>query len=306
MYKNPFLPIILIALFVVGGIFVIFLVRQPSAKPSSDTPVRKARLHIVATIFPLYDITRIVAGDVADVDLLLPPGASPHLFSFTPRQLAKLQDVAVAFGIGHGLDNWAYDALSAIHIPMVTVDKNITLLPSADNDDGPDDPHYWLDLHNAQIITQTIADTLAQQDPTHADTYQQNARDYIHTLQQEDALFQKRVAQLPHKEIITLHDAWYYFANYLGLTIAGTFEPRAGESPSPQYLARLGQATREHSNGVIFTEPQLATDTIRAFAKDHHLKIAILDPLGGTQGRTSYLAMMRYNIETLINALTSH
>ena len=36
------------------------------------------RLQVAATIFPLYDLVRQVAGEHAKVVLLVPPGASPH------------------------------------------------------------------------------------------------------------------------------------------------------------------------------------------------------------------------------------
>ena len=42
---------------------------QPAAAPET-----RDRLKIVATVFPAYDFARAAAGDLADVEMLLPPG----------------------------------------------------------------------------------------------------------------------------------------------------------------------------------------------------------------------------------------
>jgi len=51
-------------------------------------------------------------------------------------------------------------------------------------------------------------------------------------------------------------------------------------------------------------EPQLSQSSITAFANDHNLSIAIIDPLGGVEGRNSYIELMRYNVEEVMRALT--
>ena len=43
-----------------------------------------APVKVAATIFPLYDLVRQVAGAAAEVVLLVPPGASPHTFTVKP------------------------------------------------------------------------------------------------------------------------------------------------------------------------------------------------------------------------------
>jgi hypothetical protein len=51
---------------------------------------RTGTVKVAATIFPLHDIARQVAGSVADVALVLPPGASPHTFEPTPASVREL------------------------------------------------------------------------------------------------------------------------------------------------------------------------------------------------------------------------
>ncbi len=57
---------------------------------SYTTPATLANPKVAATIFPLYDIVRNIAGKKLHVSLLVPPLASPHTFEFTPHEIAGL------------------------------------------------------------------------------------------------------------------------------------------------------------------------------------------------------------------------
>src|SRR5262245_12050372 len=70
-------------------------------------PSPAATLKVAATIFPLYDLVRQVAGPAVDVVLLVPPGASPHTFTVKPGTVRALTGCVAVFTIGHGLDDWS-------------------------------------------------------------------------------------------------------------------------------------------------------------------------------------------------------
>src|SRR6266571_2555345 len=70
-------------------------------------PAPAPPLKVAATIFPLYDLVRQVAGPAAEVVLLVPPGASPHTFTVKPGTVRALTGCVAVFTIGHGLDDWA-------------------------------------------------------------------------------------------------------------------------------------------------------------------------------------------------------
>ena len=93
--------------------------------------IAASRLKVAATIFPLYDLIRQVAGPDLDVTLLVPPGASPHMATFTPSTIRALTGSAAIFIIGHGLDDWvARLASDAGMTHTIRVDKGIALQAS--------------------------------------------------------------------------------------------------------------------------------------------------------------------------------
>jgi zinc transport system substrate-binding protein len=62
---------------------------------------------IAVSIFPLYDLTRRIAGDRFDVVLVLPPGRSEHGYDPTPKEIARLEGAKLGIAVGHDMDAWA-------------------------------------------------------------------------------------------------------------------------------------------------------------------------------------------------------
>lgn len=323
--------IIIIVAVIITVIGIAFIVNNTTDNLATKTEQKQK---VGATIFPLYDITKEIAGDEFEVVLLLPSGASPHTFDPQPSLIKKLNGTKAIFTIGHGLDSWSHNLVESLNIPTVVVDNNIALRPTREDEHedhadenihdehldehdehsedenerdehghGPIDPHYWLSLSNAERIASNIAQELARLDADNASLYLERSEEYKKELQALRAELQNQVQNVSSRNIVSLHDAWEYFADEFGLSVVGTFEPSGGVSPSPKDLIELAKEVKEHDVELIFIEPQLSSDSITAFAKDHNLGIAVLDPLGGIEKRQSYIDLMRYNVDQVINSL---
>ena len=283
----------------VAGLILLAIVYFRSGR-SRPQPAGN-QLAVAATIYPLYDIARNIAGDAGTVKFIVPPGASPHLFEFSPKQLKELQDVRAVFAIGHGLDNWTTQVTNVIpDVRVIVVDKGIALRTF---EDGTTDPHYWLNFDNARRIAENIAAELIQIDPAHADAFRMNAKTYEQQLAEKERELKKVLAPVQGMPILTFHDAWFYFAENFGLKIVGTFEPAAGEEPTPRYLAGLQRKIQAEHVRIVFIEPQLSIGVLRSFAKDNNVAMAELDPLGGVEGRATYLDLMEFDAGSIRRAL---
>lgn len=275
-----FVVILVIAIY---GLYIRFprIVKVDHEKPT-----------IAATLFPLYDIVKNVAGDQINVVLILPPGASPHTFEPTPTILREVEKAEIIFAIGHGLDDWTKNLVENQQKIMI-VDREITLRDS--------DPHYFLTGENAIKIAQTITESLLKIFPELNDEINTNIKIYQTKLRQMDEQI-KDILQnitLKTKKLITFHDAWYYFAEAYGLEIVGTFEPTVGREPTPRYLAELSQKIKEIDAKVLYAEPQFSTRGLESFLKDNNVLIAIIDPEGGADESTSYINMLISNAKTI-------
>lgn len=270
--------------------------------------VSTGRPAVAATIFPLYDIVRNVAGDGVDVTLILPPGAEPHSFEPTPSTIREVSGSAATYAIGHGIDDWVDPVLAAGSSVKVTVNRGIALRESAETvalaeseevEHGPTDPHYWLSVPNGIRIAETVADDLAHRFPANADAFHANVAAYRARLEALDADMRSALADLERREIVTFHDAWAYFAAEYGLRIVGTFEPAPGREPTPRALTLLRDTVRTHGVRTLYVEPLFSDMAIASFAADQKLRIAAIDDIGGAPGRDSYESLLRYNAYTI-------
>lgn len=164
---------------------------------------------------------------------------------------------------------------------------------------GDTDPHYWLSIPNGQMIARTMATDLRERFPEHKDRIDENLREYLRELDIAEANIKNDFIDIRNRKMITMHDAWYYFAVHYDFEIVGTFEPSPGREPTPRYLAELTDAVNSFGARVIYSEPQIATESIQAFARDRGLVIAELDPLGGTPGRDTFKKLIQFNAKVI-------
>jgi len=260
---------------------------------------RADKVRLAATIFPLYDIAREVAGPMADVALILPPGASPHTFEPTPAAVRALGGVQALFVVGHGLDAWAARLAGGAGVSrLVRVDGDIALRRV----DGAVDPHYWLSAPNARAIAGVVAAELERLAPDRYPEIQRSLLAYQARLDAADAEVRRLLADLPSRRIATVHEAFGYFADAYGLEVAAVFEPFSGLEPSPRFVVEFQKKVRASGVRVVFTEPQLSLDALRPIARDLGVTLTVLDPLGGVPGREGFIELLLFDARAIAAA----
>jgi ABC-type Zn uptake system ZnuABC Zn-binding protein ZnuA len=301
------------------GVVALALVTWALWQPAAPDPAGEG-LTVAATIFPLADIVRHVGGEHVNVIVILPPGVTEHSNALTPQTLQELQGAQALFQIGHNLDTRLTERITAAipALEVVTVDKGIALREFAleeETEDPPSheasegqghhhdegvDPHYWLTVPNAQAIAETMADTLIQLDPAHAQDFRNNLASYQAELTTLEAELQGAARAISRKEFIAMHNAWSYFADHYGFRLVATYEPVEGKDPAIADLQHLREVVQQYGITTFFAEPQKATSQITAFMQQEFgLRIGILDPVGGVAGRDSYAELMRFNMNSL-------
>lgn len=96
---------------------------------TGETPGREGRtaegedgrLKVAATLFPYYDFARQIAGDVIDLELIVPAGMDSHSFEPTPADMKKLQEADVVICNGGAMELWVSQVLEALDSRSMTV-----------------------------------------------------------------------------------------------------------------------------------------------------------------------------------------
>lgn len=115
-------------------------------------PVEKAddgKIQIVATLFPYYDFARAIAGDRADVTLLLSPGREAHSFEPTPLDAVTISESDVFLYNGGEGEYWVDIMLGAAGENIAVIARMMDYVDALDEEyvegmqgaDGHDHDH---------------------------------------------------------------------------------------------------------------------------------------------------------------------
>jgi zinc transport system substrate-binding protein len=229
---------------------------------------------VAVTIAPLANFVEKVGGENVDVNVMVPPGASPHSHQPTQRQLKELCDAEVYVKVGSGVDfELAYmDTLMEQNPDMLVIDCSvgIELIQG--------DPHIWNSPVNAKKIVGRICDGLIEADPDHAANYQANRDAYLQELDDLDAYIHDRLDSATNRYFMTYHPSFGYFAEEYNLRQLAI--EHDGKAPTPRVLHDCIDEADEHNLSYIFVAPQFATDHAETVADAIDGETVFINPLG--------------------------
>ncbi|MDT8900813.1 metal ABC transporter solute-binding protein, Zn/Mn family [Anaeroselena agilis] len=297
-----------------------------TATPAQKSP--PVKLKIVASVYPVYEFARQVGGDKIDLTQLVPPGAEPHDWEPTAKEIVAIR--AARLFLYHGA---GFETIDKLLTPetlgatkAIAVSQGIPALKPEKNDDhGHDnnpsgdmsdkthdhhtDSHMWLDPLLAQEEVEAIAAALAAADPANADYYRQNAAGYIRELAKLDAEYKAALANLPHREIVTSHAAFGYLAARYGLKQLPIMGLSPDSEPTPEKMASVVKFCREHQVKYIFFETIVSPRLAETIARETGAGLLVLNPVENltpeeVQQGKNYLGVMRANLANLKKALS--
>ncbi len=283
--------------------------------PATSTPTGN-RLSVIATFSILGDLVQNVGGDKIEVRTLVGPDADTHTFTPSPADGAAITEASLIFENGLGFESWLNDLYlaSGSKAKRIVVTEGVIPGEIAIGDEaGETDPHAWQDVTYVINMIAIIRDTLVNEDPANAGTYQNNADSYLKQLNELDQYIKNQVAALPpeRRKLVTNHDALGYFAKRYGFAIVGkaiSSVSTEASDPSAADMAKLVEEVKNAGVPTIFTENVENSKVIEQVASEAGVVVGqplYTDALGrpGSEG-DSYLKMMRHNIEAIVSGLS--
>ena len=255
-----------------------------TAAPEDDRPL------VTATVFPAYDFARAVCGELARVELLLPPGAESHSYEPTPRDILDVGASALFLYVGGESDAWVETLLESVDggVRSMTLMECVDLAPEetlegmtaaghghdheahGDPDDHDAhsyaagehgegavleyDEHVWTAPANAAAITRAIGERMALTDPDNAAAYRANAAAYAEKLETLDGEF-RDFFSASGAQTMVFGDRFplRYFADAYGLACYAAFPGCSTQTePSAATVAFLTRKVRQEGLGTVF------------------------------------------------------
>jgi zinc transport system substrate-binding protein len=262
---------------------------------------------VVATIYPLWEFARQVAGDRAEAVSLVPAGVEPHDWEPAPRDVSQVRRAAVLVHTGTNLDGWAEKLLADLterRGVVVNARGGLSVLTVG----GITDPHVWLDPTLARVQVLAIAGGLEQADPAGRAVYAENAKAFVARLDALDLEFAAGLAECARREVVTSHAAFAYLARRYRLTQVPVMGISPEAEPSPADLAAIVRTARRLKVTHVFYETLVSPRLAETLSRELGATPLPLNPIEGVSpaeaaAGTGYLELMRANLANLRTAL---
>ena len=264
---------------------------------------------IVTSFYPMYIDVINITKDVEVVEVInmtKPQTGCLHDYQLTTEDMKTLEQADVFVANGAGMESFL-DKATKQNKNMKVVEasnyKDINFIKEGDEDN----PHVWMSVTYSIAQVKAITAALCEADPAHKDAYRKNALDYCMKLEKLKKEMHEELDDLPHRDIVTFHEAFPYLAKEFKLNIVSVIEREPGTEPTPQELETTIAKVNTLPVKVLFTEPQYSPAAAETIAKETGAKIYQLDPVvtgeANLEAMDAYISAMKKNMNILKEAL---
>ncbi|MBS5933450.1 MAG: zinc ABC transporter substrate-binding protein [Clostridiales bacterium] len=298
-----------------------------------------SRIKVVTTLFPQYDFANQVGKDAVEVKMLLKPGVESHTYEPAPSDIIEINKADIFLYTGDEMEPWVSKILDSLDSDVMIVDlsKNITLDKVEDHDHEHEDeesdedhlhedeseeaeheedhvhsydPHIWTNPLNAKIMVEDIKTSLSEVDKANKMTYENNAKEYLASLDQLDQDIREVVKQAKRDEVVFGgRFAFHYFFEEYGLDYVSAYDSCSSETePSAKVIATIIDKVKEDQIPVIFYEEFANPKVAESIANATGAKTLLLHSCHNVstddyKNGATYLSLMYQNLENLKEAL---
>ena len=293
-------------------------------------PVDTGKISIVTTIFPYYDFSKNIAGDKADITLLLSPGSEPHSYEPSPSDIVAVENCDIFIYNGGESDEWVESVLKSTQNDKMKILKMmdyVTLLEEHSSEHNHDhsheneeiehshgqgyDEHIWTSIKNAKILSSVITETLSEIDEVNSSYYSEKENNYINNLDRLDNDFTNTVNN-GERDVLVFGDRFpfLYFATDYNLHYEAAFPGCSSKTePNISTVTHMIDFVRDEDIPVVFYLEFSNGKTAKLIAEDTGAKTMQFSSCHNVTkeqfvNEVSYISLMEQNLKALKEALS--
>ncbi len=299
-----------------------------SACGKQEAEKEDGKLEIVTSFYPMYDFTKNVAKDKANVSMLIDGGVESHDYEPSAKDMAKIQNADVFVYNSNEMETWVETVLDNIDtskVKVIEASKGIELLKGSESHDEEDhdehadeeeheghdhghshafDPHVWLDPLLVKKEVRTISDALTEIDSKNKDYYEKNTTEYLSKLDKLNDDYVAAFEGAKSRKFVTQHTAFSYLANQYGLEQVAISGLSPDQEPTPKELKGIQDLVKKENINVIYTESSASEKIAKTIADATGAELAVLNPMESVSKKdrengADYLSIMAENLEAL-------
>ena len=299
------------------GVFFTFTAcGDKTTKPEDES----VKVRVGVTIYPLKYFTEAIGGDKVDVFSIIPDGSDAHNFDPKPMDLKDLNKTDIFVYNGLDMEEWIDSILNTLEgtdVKKVEASTGIEALSAIEEDDhehdeedhdhdhdhGGVDPHVWLSLSDALVQAENIKNALVEVDQENKDYYEENYNNLVKEFTSLKDEYLAKFNSITNKDFVTGHAAFGYLCRDFGLTQSSIADVFGEGELTPKDLEALIEYSKANNVEVIFSESTASEKEAETLAKEVGARVEKIYALETQEDGMNYIDGMRYNLETIYNAL---
>lgn len=276
------------------------------------------KLHVVASVYPAYSVAQMVAGDKAEILLMVKPGSDVHSWEPSTDDILMLEQADCFIYSGLGLETWTDDILPSLEnkdLKLCELSEGIETLTFAESvtdfdedgdehehehedehehgdehehedehehhhDANSEDPHVWLSFENISIMAQNAAETLGEADPSNAAFYQENADKVSEACSSKNLTYQEAFAPYAGSSIIVSHEAFGYMCSDFGLSQIAIDGLSSSSEPDAQTMAVIIDYIKAEGITAVYYDSNINPDAASIVCDETDAELYCLNALG--------------------------
>lgn len=297
-------------------VFSLCACSSESGYSSSDS----GKLKIISTVFPPYDLAKQIAGDNAEISILLPPGSEIHNYEPSAKDMIAIRNCDIFLYIGGENEQWAEKLINSNDTKNVTAVKLIDYVPTLSEDEDEHDhdhdhehehehetdEHIWTSPKNAQLMLSAVYDAICKVDPSGKQTYTKNKDAYAKQLSDLDNAYRSAVDNAKNKTIVLADKfPFRYLAHEYGLEFSAAFAACSDESePGVSTMIKLTKTIKENNIPAVYYLEFSSTKIADTLCDETGATKLMLHSCHNVskqdiENNVSYVDLMKQNLENL-------
>lgn len=249
-------------------------------------------VNIVCTNTALEDFTSNLLTENATIEYIMPPGVCPAFYDTKPSDIDKILSADIIISLGSTkMESWLSN--------LITYNPDVDIIECKDLGE-------WNIPSGAKTFVQCISNELSFLLPEKNSSIRANAEIYMEQIDEKAKELQEIIENngALGKEVICMQ--WQEdFLEWLGLNVVYSYGPPQGLSVQDE-IDIINAASTNNIN-VIIDNLQSGTDFGSRVASESGASHVIFSNFpGAIPGTDTYLDMITYNIEQLLNGISTY
>lgn len=232
------------------------------------------RLRVAVTVAPLAGLVDRLAPDLADVTIMIPPGANPVAYEPSLSRVRAASAAELYVSVGHPAfvweEAWLAELLQGRGATVVSAAGGCELIP--------DDPHVWLSVPCARSAAERLAEALRQVRPQAASVVDSSLSSFLAEMDSLKEAADGALGARAGGSFVVLHPAWGYVVREYDISQIAILDHGSGDA-GPAALAAIVDRARSLGIRNVIVQPQFSAGPASLVAEELGGETVMLDPL---------------------------